>query len=453
MTAYHVNKGYDLQLEGEAKLELSVKEDSQLVAVNPSDIKDTKYKLLVREGDEVKVGSALATTKHDEEIALTSPVAGKVKEVIRGERRALMTIIIEVSNTDDAEDFGVWDSSKVASASSAEIVSHLKKSGLWPLLRQRPFDTMVDAEVAPKAIFVNGMDSAPNGVNQEFALRGQESEFALGLAAIANLADCKTHLCYAGESNFSAFVNAEGVEKATFTGKHPKGLVGTHIYHVSPLNKGETVWHISAQNVALIGSLLSTGKVPSSQVVCVTGANVEKKGYFKVLRGAILSDYVQGVADNSRVISGNVLAGEKRSLEQSASIYSNHVTVIPEGDTQYYLLEDKHWAMTGFERFTLWNLFMSRLAPKNKKWNLDTNRYGDVRGIVTMDAYDKYVAQDIYVNFLAKSILSQDIERMEKLGLYELAPEDVALCTFVCPSKTDFSAIVEQGLDLLRREG
>ncbi len=453
MAAYHVKKGYDLLLEGEAKLELLVKEDSKLIAVNPSDIKGTKYKLFVREGDAVKVGTPLAATKDDEEIVLTSPVAGTVKEVVRGERRALNSFIIEVSNTSDAEDLGAWDSSKVASASYEEVVAQLKKSGLWPTIRQRPYDIMADSSKKPKAIFINGMDSSPLAVNQEFALQNLKAEFALGLKAIAKLTDGKTHLCFAKESTFESFTNAQDVEKETFSGKHPKGLVGTHIFHISPINKGDVVWHLSAQQVAMIGELFLSGKVPTSEIVCVAGANVENSGYFKVLRGAPLSDYVSGVAENSRIISGNVLSGEKISPEQTIGLYRNHITVIPEGDQQYYLLEDKHWAMAGSNRFTLWNLFLSRLKSPKTKWNLDTNRYGDVRGIVTMDAYDQYVAQDIYVNFLAKSILSSDVERMEQLGLYELAPEDVALCTFVCPSKTDFSAIIEEGLEILKKEG
>jgi Na+-transporting NADH:ubiquinone oxidoreductase subunit A len=453
LTAYKITKGYDLPLAGEADLVLHSKDDSKFVALNVDDIKDMKYKLLVREGDTVKVGTPICQSKTDDTLNFVSTVAGKVSQINRGERRRLLNVVVEVENTEDAEDYGQWSESKIQSASAADLSAHLKKTGMWYLLRQRPFGTLVNADDAPKAIFVNGMDSSPAAPSMEFIIgQAKENTLQAGLFALGSLTEGKVHLCYDGDVESSAFASAKGVELSTFTGLHPKGLVGTHINAIDPINKGDIVWTINAKDVALIGELLLSGKVPTHEVVAVTGANVDNKAYYNVLRGAKVADFVEGVADNSRIIEGSVLDGKHVTSEDFVSPNTTQITVIPEGDQQHYLFEDRHWAMAGKERFSVWNLFVSRFS-KLKQWNLDTNEYGDHRGIVAMSTYDEYIAQDIHLNFLAKAILSEDIERMEKLGLYELAPEDVALPTFICPSKTDFSAIINDGLELLRKEG
>jgi Na+-transporting NADH:ubiquinone oxidoreductase subunit A len=450
LATYHVKKGFDIPLAGVAPYELHSIEKSSVIAVSPNDLIGFKYKLNVREGDSVLAGTALCQAKHDENIILVSPVAGVIKAILRGERRTLEKILIQVSDSQEAIDFGSWNKEKIKSATPSELIHQLQKGGFWPLIRQRPFDIVADWNQKPKAIFVNGMDSSPLAPSIEFLIKGQEDAFQAGLNALSKLAP-KTHLCIESESKAAVLCNASGVEIHTFSGKHPRGLVGTHIYHIDPINKGDVVWYLSAQDVCLIGSFLTSGKVPSKIKVCVAGTEVQKAGYYEVLRGTKLSDFIQTNA-NARVIEGNVLSGRKKNLDDYLGFYAQSICAIPEGDQQYYLLEDRHWASIGVNRFTLWRVFLSKFI-KFRFWKLDTNQYGEHRAIVFPEIYDQFVAQDIMVNYLSKAILTGDISEMEKLGLYELSPEDVALCTFACPSKVDFSKIVAEGLELLRKEG
>lgn len=447
--AYQIRNSFDIPLAGAPKPTLEDIACGNEVTVSVGDYTNYKFRNLVQEGDAVKVGTPLLSVKSDESITLSSPAAGKVKSILRGARRRLLGVVVEVENTNDAEDFGIWNDSKVSSASREEIIEQIKKGGLWSFITQRPFQVLADASSSPKAIFINGMETAPLAPSQEFLVSQNSEAFALGLSAVAKLSD-KAFLAVDRDCKESALKNAKGVQIEQFFGGHPAGLVGTHVNRLAPISKGDVVWSISAYEVALIGELLSTGKTPSEQIISVGGENASRNGYFKITRGTSMSNIID-LASTDRLVEGTPLFGEKRATQDPTSYKPSSLCVIPEVQEQYYLGEDKHWAGAGFTRFSVWNFFGSTLLKK-KNWNLDTNQYGEHRAIVAQDLLEQYIDHDIYLTHLIKACLAEDIDMMEKLGLYELAPEDVALPTFVCPSKTNAVGIIADGLELLRKE-
>ena len=454
MARFKIKKGYDIPLLGRSEKELENLPLGKQIALSPSDFDGMKLKLLVKAGDKVQVGTPLIASKSNEKLTFNSTAAGTVAEIVRGERRSLQAIVIETEGTDDAIDFGAWDAGKINGSSAEDLKEHLLKGGAWPFIRQRPYDNIANPEEAPKSIFINAMNTAPLAPKTGFVVSGRKADFQLGVDALTKLTSGKVFLARHEHCDAEELNDIKGVESHQFSGPHPAGLVSTHIYNVDPINKGDTVWYLNAQDVILLGQYLSTGKTPTDKIINVCGAHAKTKKYYKLNRFAKISDITSkaGIEDNSRIISGDILSGKARTAEQFLGYYANQVTVIKEGGEQFYLGEDKHWLGMGKNKFTLSRLFASKFT-KRKLWNLDTNVHGDTRGIVLSDVYDKYVPLDIPVTYLVKSILVEDLDNMEKLGIYEVAPEDVALCEVACPAKLEVSEIVRKGLALAESEG
>ena len=452
MGAFQVKKGFDIPLEGEAPRTLRDLPASPLVAFNPEEFPFMKWRLLVAEGDAVKVGTPIAAAKQDENIVFCSPVAGSVHKIVRGDRRKLLSVVLKNDGSGEAIDFGAWDMAKVGSAGRDALVAHLQKGGLWPLLKQRPFGKLADASKAPKALFVNAMETAPLGADQEFLLADRADEFTLGLQALLEIVPT-IHLCIRQGCSFGALVHAQGVDVHTFAGPHPAGLPGTHINMISPINKGETVWTITAYQVSLIGEVLKTGKVPERQIVAVAGSAAKDRGYFRATRGAQISNIVGGQPlENVRAIAGTPLFGTAKGADDCIGLRDASVCLIPEETERHYLLGDQHWTGAGFHAFSTWRLFASRLCCRAKKWALSTALRGGKRAIIQQDVYERFSPLDVPLTTLVKAIPGGDVERLEQLGLYELEPEDVALCTFACPSKVDVAEEIRKGLAILEKE-
>ena len=452
MGAFQVKKGFDIPLEGEAPRTLRDLPASPFAAFNTDEFAFTKWRLLVQEGDKVRVGTPLASAKHDENILVVSPVAGSVHQIVRGDRRKLLSVVLKNDGSGDAVDFGAWDMAKIGSAGRDALVAHLQKGGLWPLLKQRPFGKLADASRAPKALFVNGMETAPLGADQEFLLADRADEFSLGLQALLEIVPT-VHLCVRQGCTLGALSQAQGVNIHTFAGPHPAGLPGTHINMISPINKGETVWTITAYQVSLIGEFLKTGKVPERQIVAVAGSAAKERGYFRATRGAQISNLVgSALPENVRAIAGTPLFGTAKGSDECIGMRDASLCLIPESTERHYLMSDEHWAGAGFRSFSTWRLFASALCSRAKKWALDTALHGGKRAIIQQDVYERFSPLDVPLTTLVKAIPSGDIERLEQLGLYELEPEDVALCTFACPSKVDAAEEIRKGLALLEKE-
>lgn len=443
-----LKKGLDILLEGEAKRELTRLPLVHAYALKPEDFPGVTPKLLVRVDDEVKVGTPLFFDKYRPQILFTSPVSGKVSAIVRGEKRKILEVVI----TPEAEQvYETFDVPAIEATDREQIKSLMLKAGLWPMIIQRPFGIVANPQDTPKSIFVSGFDSAPLAPDMNFVLENEAENLETGFALLGKLTDGKVYL---GLKNGTSGVlnQVKNAEIRLFEGPHPAGNVGVQIHHIDPINKGDVVWTVDVQHVAMIGRFFRTGRVDMSKIVALTGSETAQPRYFSVITGLPLNSIVRqkelrSQTEKVRIISGNVLTGRRVEPEGYLGFYSNQVTVIPEGDTYEFL----GWGMPRLNKFSVSRSYFSWLSPK-KHYRLDTNMNGGVRAYVVTGLYDKYLPMDIYPLYLLKAILAGDIDKMENLGIYEVIEEDFALCEFVDPSKTEMQAIIRQGIDLMIKE-
>ena len=441
-----IKKGLTIKLVGEAEktvLEIIPKS----CAIKPTDFIGVFPKLLIQEGDTVKAGSPLFFDKYREQIQFTSPISGTVRELRRGEKRVLLEIIIESDGKDTSVEFGKADPNKLT---REEVIEKMLVSGVWPMIRQRPYSIIADPAVKPKAIFIAGFDTAPLAPDYDLVVHGNGEAFQAGIDALVKLTEGKVHLNISSEGTASGvFTNCKGVQLNKFSGKHPAGNVGTQIAFLNPINKGDTVWYLRPQEVLHIGRLFLNGKVDATQLVALTGSEIKRPHYIKTKIGSSIAEMVKDnlACDDVRFISGNPLTGNKIAKTGYLGFYDSQVSVIPEGDHFEFL----GWALPGMEKFSFSRSFFSWLKP-GKKYRLDTNFNGGERAFVMTGFFEKVFGWDIYPLQLIKAIMIEDIDLMEKLGIYEVDEEDFALCEFIDTSKTEIQAIVRKGLDLMRKE-
>lgn len=446
-----LRKGLDIRLIGEAKAVKSTLPFPKSVSIKPSDFHGMTPKMVVKEGGKVNAGSTLFFDKYNESVKYASPVSGTVTAVVRGAKRRILEVVVEADGQQSYEEVSIG---KLSEMSSEQVKETLLSSGLWPMINQRPIDVVANQKNAPKAIFVSAFSSAPLAPDYNFMLQGMEEEFQLGLDALKKLTSGKVHLTVSGKSSAAdMFKNAKGVQINTITGKHPAGNVGTQIHHIDPINKGEFVWTVNAQDVAIIGRYFKTGKYDLSRVIALTGSEINEPQYFETIAGACVSDLLEGriKTDNVRVICGNVLTGDKVDQNGHLGFYHNEVTVIPEGD-QMKFVATKGWMGPGFDKFSNSRTYPTWLMPKSKKFRLDTNTNGEERAFVVTGELERVFPFDILPMQLVKAAITDDIDGMENLGIYEVAPEDFALCEYVCTSKINIQDEIRQGLDLIASE-
>lgn len=444
-----LRRGLDISLKGEATEEyFSVKEPG-FYAIVPDDFTGVTPKVVVKEQEYVMAGGPLFIDKNHPEVKFVSPVSGVVTSVERGERRKVMNITVQAAEEQDYEDFGKKD---VAKMSADEVKSALLEAGLFAFFRQRPYDIIADPTETPKAIFVSAFDSKPLAPNLEFILKGEEKNFQTGLDALAKMAG--TYLGVNVKQTSPALTQAKNVTITAFDGPHPAGNVGVQIHHISPINKGETVWTVGAEDVIFIGRLFNTGRVDFTRTVAVTGSEILKPAYCKLKVGAMLTDVFAGNVNKDkelRYISGNVLTGKRISANGFLGAFDNQLTVIPEGSEVHELAG---WIMPRTNQFSVNRSYFSWVIDKLKKrkYVLDARVKGGKRHMIMSNEYDRVLPMDILPEYLIKAIVTEDIDRMEQLGIYEVAPEDFALCEFVDSSKLELQYIVRSGLDNLRAE-
>ena len=441
-----IKKGLDISLVGDAKQVTTQILAGGVYAIRPSDFHGITVKLVAKEGSEVKAGDTLFYSKSDERILFPSPVSGKVTDVIRGERRRVLAIIIAGNTTQEYKDFGVKDVDKM---SPEEVKNHLLSSGCWPFVKQRPYDVIANPNQSPKAIFISAYDSAPLAADLDYTLKGKELELQLALTAVGKLSEGKVHVSV-GENTNSPFSNLEGIELHKVSGPHPVGNVGTQISRIDPINKGEVIWVVSPQDLLVIGELLLSGKLNITRTIALTGSKFNKPKYVTAIAGAQINGLVENNLENNntRIISGNVLSGNHIKEEDFIGYYDNQITAIPEGDDYEFF----GWNKPIFNKIsTSRALTFSWLTPK-KKYDLNTNTNGEHRAFVITGSYEKVFPLDIYPMQLLKACMYKDLDEMEALGAYEVAPEDFALTEFICVSKQPHQKIIREGLDLMREE-
>ena len=441
-----LRKGLDINLKGKAAEELVTVKEPGFYALVPDDFPGVTPKVVVKEQEYVMAGGPLFIDKNHPEVKFVSPVSGVVTSVERGARRKVMNIVVEAAAEQDYEEFGKQD---VARMNADRVKELLLQSGMFAFIKQRPYDVIADPAVAPRAIFVSAFDSNPLAPEFEFALKGEEVNFQTGLDALAKIA--KTYLGISVKQKSAALTQAKNVTITAFDGPNPAGNVGVQINRVAPVVKGETVWTIDPQAVIFIGRLMNTGRVDMTRTVAVTGSEVLKPAYTKLRVGALLTSVFAGNVTKDkelRYISGNVLTGKQVSPNGFLGAFHSQVSVIPEGNDIHEMLG---WIMPRFNQFSVNHSYFSWLLGK-KEYTIDARIKGGERHMIMSGEYDKVFPMDILPEFLIKAIIAGDIDRMEALGIYEVAPEDFALCEFVDSSKLELQRIVRAGLDMLRAE-
>ena len=447
--AISIKQGLDIKLKGSAeKINGSVTQ-SNVYAVKPSDFIGLTPKLSVRQGDEVLAGASLFYDKTNPEIFFPSPVSGEVVEIKRGAKRKILEVKILADKEIRYVDYGAADA---ASLSREEVINKLVKSGMWSLIRQRPFSIVPDFKSMPKAIHISAFDSHPLAPDMDYIIEGQESIFQKGIDVITKLSD-NVNLNINGKTGFSkAYESVSGVKINRFVGPHPAGNVGVQVNKLDPINKGESIWYLYPQDVINIGRFFESGKVDLRKKIALTGSEVKNPQYFDVTVGASIESIVSNnvSSDNVRYISGNALTGTKVELDGFLGYYDDQITILPEGDYLDFLLTDG-WFSLGLNKLSVSKSYFSWLMP-NKEYTLTTKLNGELRAFVVTGEMEKVFPFDIYPMQLLKAIMINDIDSMEELGIYEVDAEDFALCEFVNTSKIDVQDVVREGMESLRVE-
>lgn len=439
-----IKKGLQIPLLGKPENTFCGDITSEFVHVWPEDYQGITPRLSVKVDDTVKAGQALFHSKMYPELLFTSPVSGTVVAINRGAKRRILDIVIKADKDISYVEFGKKD---VAKLSAEDIKNSLLESGVWGVIKQRPYDIVANPIVAPRDIFVTGFDSSPIAASYDFILEGQETDLQTGFDALAKLTNGKVYLSINSGTTNKGLKDAKNVTTTLFDGPHPAGNVGVHINHLSPVNKGETVWTLNAVDVAFIGRLFNKGIVDMTRKVALTGSEVKKTGYYNMLIGTELSGLFKGVVNEGslRYISGNVLTGTKIELDGALRAIHTQLTVIPEGDDVH---EFVGWASLSPNRYSSGNTYLKL----KKAYRLDARVLGGPRAIIVSNEYEKVFPMDIMPEQLIKSTIAFNIDKMEQLGIYEVAPEDFALCEFVDTSKLEIQKIIRIGLDELRKE-
>ena len=467
-----IKKGLDLPIEGVAEYRVSDARDISTYAVKPTDFVGLVPKLLVAEGDRVSAGDALFCDKNDDRIRFVSPVDGEVQAVVRGEKRKLLAVVEKKASASTSQD--------KQPVCQDDLKKNMLDSGLWALLRQRPFGTVASPDSNPKAIVVSCFDSAPLAPDYDFAMRGRESDLCEGLEALASLTEGTLFVTSRPGGRLARFVEQHVASKRKnvrveyFEGPHPAGNVGTQIACLCPINKGETVWTVNVQDVAVIGRWVRTGVYCPERVIAVAGPQTKNPHYYRVIAGACIESIVEDQKLNPdypsiqaseqgqgrlRVVSGNVLSGSRIAEDGFLGAYDSLLTLLPEGD--YY--DFMGWLLPGFTKHSFSRTFASGFVPRCMtgiysmlpefvKPKFDTNVHGGVRPLVFTGNFERVFPFDIYPLQLLKACIIGDIDLMEKLGIYEVEPEDFALCEYIDPSKTDIQPIIREALEKLRKE-
>jgi Na+-transporting NADH:ubiquinone oxidoreductase subunit A len=441
-----IKKGLDIHLVGAAKAKTNETKISATYKVSLEDFHGLVPKLSIKEGAQVQAGEPLFYDKNKESIQVVSPVSGTLTAVERGDRRRILSLSIASDGAQTPVQHPVID---IVAADAAAIKAYMLMAGVWPFLKQRPYDVIADPDQTPKGIFISAVNTAPLAVDLDYVLKGQEVVLQAAVSALSKLTSGSVHLSIKDQN--SPMAGLKDCEFHVVSGPHPSGLVGTLINKVDPINKGEVVWTISAQDLLIIGNLLQNGVFNATRTFALAGSAIKNPQYFTAHIGAELAPiiHIAGVAQQHyRLINGDVLTGLTVDKEGNLGYRNTVVTAIPEGDDYDFF----GWNKPEFNKMsTTRALTFSWLFPK-KKYDLNTNTNGEHRAFVVTGGYEEVFPLDIYPLQLLKSCMVNDLDEMEQLGLYEVAPEDFALTEFVCISKQPHQQIIREGLDFLQKE-
>lgn len=444
--SFKIRKGHDILLVGEATHTDLGAVTSSTYAVSPLDFPGMTPKLAVKAGSTVKAGDVLFFDKDRPEVKICSPVSGEIAEVKRGEKRKILAVVILADTKTEYAKHGAF---AFGSASREAAAEHFSNTGVGALITSRPYGVVASMHETPRDIFVNAVQSGPLAGDLAYQLQGKEAELEAGIKALKLMTTGNVYISHDADKAPVHALTTLDASHAHFSGKHPKGLVGTQIAQIAPINKGDVVWTVNAIDLPVIGAAFLSGEYKPEYRVAVTGAKAMNTGYATMLQGVSLANFTSTHinSDNTRIICGDVLTGTKVSADGFLAFGKSQITAIPEGNqTEFF-----GWVLPGFSKFSTNRAFWSWLFP-NRKYNLDTNMHGEERAFVVSGEYEKFIPMDIFPQQLLRSILIRDIEKMEQLGIYEVVPEDFALAEVACTSKLPLQQIVREGLNDLRKE-
>ncbi len=444
-----IKKGRSIKILGKAE---KISEEALpvcLAAIQPADFQGFRPRVLVQEGDAVCVGTPILEHKEDPRIKIVSPVSGLVSVIQRGQKRLLEAVVIQSDGKQACQQHTKFSASSFPQLNRQQVIEHLLSTGCWAFIRQRPFQRIPCPDIQPKAIFIQAINTEPLAADPEFFLKGREEEFQQGIDILSKLTEGRIYLCCFAGAKSKALIEVKQAQVYGFKGPHPAGNVGTHIHYIDPIQKGETVWYLDVQAVIAIAKGFKEGTFVPERMVAVTGERAEQKVYRKTLLGASVGDIAGNASyKGTCVITGSVLSGREVGEKGFLGFYDSQLTLFPQGGKREFL----GWMLPGWNKYSFSRTVLSALRTRDH-FSLDSDEHGSHRSIVFNDWYDRYVALDVLTFFLIKAILVGEIDEMEGLGILECAPEDFALCSFACPSKTDVCGIIQQGLDLIEREG
>lgn len=444
-----IKKGLDLPIGGAPEVTIEDGRRVREVALIGFDYVGMKPTMAVREGERVKRGTLLFTDKKNEGVRYTSPAAGVVKEINRGERRVFQSVVISIDG-DDAEQFQKFSRAGLASLPRQQVVDNLVESGLWPLLRTRPYDKVPAIDSKPHSVFVSLMDTNPLAVDPTVIINTDPEAFQNGLQVLSRLTDGKVFVC--GGPDTQVDLPSGDFEYHSFSGPHPAGNVGTHIHFLDPVSQQKTVWTMDYQKVMDVGRLFTTGEVPKEQIVAITGPEVKRPRLLRTRMGANLDELLEGELETRtdvRMINGSVFGGRTaRGPVAYLARSVNQITVLEEGLKREFM----RWVSPGINRYSRLNIYLSGLMP-GRKLKFSTNTNGSERAMVPVGAYESVMPLDILPTQLLRSLIVGDTEQAQMLGALELTEEDLALCTFVCPGKYEYGPILRDNLTRIEFEG
>ncbi len=442
-----LKKGLSIPLNGEATRKIIAPKTFNNFILYPDDFHGVVPKMLLKEGEKVSLGQPVFFSKVSPEIQFVSPVSGVLLKIVRGAKRRILEIQIESDGKDNAIKHKM---TKLDKLSDVDVKAHLLASGCWPFIKQRPYDVVANPNNAPKGIFISGFNTAPLAADVAFVLDSQQEDFQNGIHALAKLAP-KVHLSVSADDT-SFLSDVKGVKIHRIKGIHPAGNVGVQIHHIDPINAGETAWVVNPEDVARIGRFFASGTFDPSRKVAVVGPVVGKPQYFQTRIGAAVEPLLKEASISAngqvRIVNGDVLTGVATHADGSIGFYNNTLSVLREGN-RYRMFG---WLpFVGSKIFSMSRTSLSWLLP-NRKYALDTNMNGEERALVVTGEMERVLPMDIFPMQLLKECMAQNIEKMEGLGIYEVAPEDFALVDYASTSKIEAQAIIRDALDLMIKE-
>ena len=442
-----IKKGLDVPVVGAPQQVIHDGPSIKTVATLGEEFVGMRPTMFVKVGESVKKGQVLFEDKKNPGVKFTAQAAGVVKEINRGEKRVLQSVVIEVDGNEQ-ETFTHYSAKELNAIARADVVTNLVNSGLWTALRTRPFSKVPAIESSPMAIFVSAMDTNPLAADPAVIIAEQSEAFVNGLTVLARLTDGDVFVSKAPGSDIAVNSSAKVNE---FAGKHPAGLVGTHMHFLKPVSADNVAWHAGYQDVIAIGKLFTTGELDSNRVISLAGPAAKSPRLIRTVLGANSAEIIanEKLDGELRVVSGSLLLGSVASgVHGYLGRYHTQISLILEGREKEFV----GYLYPGPNKFSVTRAYMSHFFPK-KLFNMTTTTNGSSRAMVPIGNFERVMPLDILPTMLLRDLCAGDTDSAQQLGALELDEEDLALCTFVCPGKTDYGVILRDCLTTIEKEG